>query len=190
MKKFVNTCSETKCLFVSGFIFIMLCILANTVWRQDFVYLTQTYRYSAQTAYALLDTIGESGRDAHLKILFADTFMVFAYTIFLIGFNYRMSCHITKNCHFITIVTFAVLSLSIVQILEIVTVAIMIQNASYQFTNLAHLASTLTAYKFYLTPVCYGLPIVLLSVKIIKRYLTKPQENGKENSERKCSTSM
>lgn len=166
-----------------GGFFLCLCILANSILRQDFVYLTQTFRYSSQDAYHLLDAIGEAGRRMHLSILLVDAAMIIAYTNLVIGINYRLSCKITDNCHLITALTFSILPLSLIQTLEIIATAVLISNASRQYTNLAKLASTLTTYKFYLTPICYGLPIVLVGVMIGKK-LIKPSHNKEsQNSE-------
>ena len=44
---------------------------------------------------------------------------------------------------------------------------VMIKNYSYKYENLAHLANTCTMIKFYMTPVCFIIPIMLLGVAIV-----------------------
>ncbi len=189
IKKIIEKCSETKSLVFWGIIFFTLCGLANTLWKQDYIYLTQTYRYSAKQAYELLNTIGLVGRVEHLKILWVDVAMVISYTLFLLGLNYRMITQITSNCHWISGITFSILPLSLIQTLEVIFTAILIRNADSKYENLANLSSTLTAYKFYFTPICYGLPIILVGAKIVKNTLLH-RKNRIKNGEKECKSTL
>ena len=173
MKNYIEKLSSTKCLLMILSGFIVICILSNTVLRQSFTYLTQTYNYSSDYAYELMNSIGEAGRAAHLLILIADLIMVTLYTNFLFGINYRLSCGITKKCHVITIITFLPLVLALVQFGEIIANAMLVLNYKHGFTNIAHLANTLTIIKFNLTAICFGLPIVLLCVNILVKLINK-----------------
>ena len=173
MKNFIEKLSSTKYLLMLFGGFIIICILSNTVFRQSFMFLTQTFNYSSEYAYNLMNSIGETGRKAHLLILIADLVMVVLYTNFLLGINYRLSCGILKNCHVITVITFLPLVLTIVQFSEIVGVAMLVINYSNEYTNIAHLANTLTIIKFNLTAICFGLPFVLLCVNILSKLINK-----------------
>jgi hypothetical protein len=173
MKNYIEKLSATKCLLTLLGGFLLLCILSNTIFRQSFLFLTQTFHYSSEYAYDLMNRIGEAGRRMHLLILLSDVAMVILYTNFLLGVNYRLIYGITKNCHVITIITFLPLMLTLTQLGEIVANAMLILNYQKEYANIAHLADTLTVIKFNLTAICFGLPIVLLCVNIMLRKFNK-----------------
>lgn len=173
MKNYIEKLSATKCLLTLLGGFVALCILSNTVFRQSFTFLTQTFHYSSEYAYDLLNRIGEDGRRAHLLILIADLSMVILYTNFLVGINYRFICGITKNCHVITIITFLPLILALTQLGEIISIIMMIANFQKEYANIAHMANTFTILKYNLTALCFGLPIILLCVTILLKNINK-----------------
>lgn len=173
MKNYIEKLSKTNCLLMIFGGFAIICILSNTLFRQNFTYLTQTYNYSSEDAYNLLNKVGESGRRAHLLILLSDLLMVLLYTNFLLGINYRLSCSISKNCHVITIVTFLPLILAIIHLSEIAATATLIINYTKAYENIAHLSNTLTILKFNFIVFYFGLPIVLLCVNIIVKFISK-----------------
>jgi hypothetical protein len=173
MKNFIEKLSTTKCLLLIFGGFMIAFVLSNTVFSQDFTYLTQTFNYSSEYAYSLMNSIGEAGRSAHLLILMSDLIMVILYTNFLLGINYRLSCGITKNCHAITIVTFSPIILTMIQFGEIVANAMLVLNYKKEYVNIAHLANSFTIIKFNLTAIFFGLPLVLLCVNILLKLIRK-----------------
>lgn len=173
MKNYIEKVSETKNLIILFAGFAIFLVLSNTVFSQDFAYLTQTFNYSNEQAYDLMNSIGDTGRRSHLLILISDLVMVFLYTNFLLGINYRLSCSITKKCKVITAITFFPLVLAIVQLSEIVGIAILVFSYKNEFETLANLTNYLTMIKFTLTAICFGLPIVLLCVNILLKLTTK-----------------
>lgn len=97
--------------------------------------------------------------------------MTVLYSALLVGLQYRLSQKLTSNCHVITFLTFIPLLLTSVQLSEISTLAVLISDYPHMHTNLAHLASSLTALKFYLAPILFLLPILLYGVSItLKRF--------------------
>lgn len=173
MKNYIEKISSTKCLLMLFGGFAIICILSNSIFRQSFTYLTQTFNYSSVYAYKLLKEIGENGRRAQLLILLADLLMVYLYTNFLIGINYRLSCNIFKDCHVITIITFFPLVVAALQLGEIVSVTILVLNYTKEYANIAHLSNTFTILKFNLTAVCFGLPIILFCANILLNLVKK-----------------
>jgi hypothetical protein len=173
MKKYIEKLSTTKYLLMLFIGFVILYTLSNTVFKQSFVYLTQTYNYTAEYAYRLMRSIGEAGRKAHLLILLSDLIMVILYTNFLFGINYRLMSSITKKCHVISVITFSPLLLALVQLGEMTADAILVLNYKSEYANIAHLANTLTILKYNLTVICFGLPLVLLCANIILKLLSK-----------------
>ena len=173
MKNYIEKLSTTKCLLMLLGGFAIICILSNSVFRQSFMYLTQTYNYTSEYAYQLMNSIGETGRTAHLLILILDLIMVILYTNLLFGINFRLICGITKNCHLIMIITFYPLVLSLVQFGEIIANTILIINYTEEYESVAHLANTLTIIKYKLTAICFGLPFILLCVNIITKLISK-----------------
>ncbi len=173
MRNYIKKLSLTKSLLMLLGGFVIMCILSNTVFRQSFVYLTQTFNYTSEYAYSLMNSIGENGRTAHLLILISDLIMVILYTNFLFGINFRLTSGITKKCSVITLITFSPLVLAIVQIGEMISNAILIINFESEYANIAHLANTLTILKYNLTAICFGLPFILLCVNILLKLLNK-----------------
>lgn len=173
MKNYIERMTSTKFLRINLGGFLIICLLSNTLFRVSFLYLTQTFKYSSEYAYSLMNEIGEFGRRAHLLILIADLIMIIFYTNFLFGINYKLSCKVTKNCHLITIITFLPLILAIIQLSEIITIAMLIIHYKREYTNIAHLANFLTIIKFNLTAICFGLPIVLICVNIVLKFMQK-----------------
>lgn len=60
---------------------------------------------------------------------------------------------------------------------------VMIKNYSYKYENLAHLANTCTMIKFYITPVCFIIPIMLLGVAIVLKAVNFFQNKERQESE-------
>ncbi len=173
MKKYIEKLSTSKYLLALFIGFVILCMLSNTVFRQSFAYLTQTFSYTAEYAYQLMRNIGEAGRRAHLLILLSDFIMVIFYTNFLLGINYRLISSITNKCHVISAITFSPLLLAVVQLGEMIADAMLIVNYKSEYANIAHLANTFTILKYNLTTICFGLPLILLCVNIIMKLLNK-----------------
>lgn len=178
MKDYIEKLSATKCILMLMGIFAFICMISNTFFRQNFKYLTQTFNYTSEYAYQLMNKIGASGRTAHLLILITDLIMVILYTNLLFGINYRLICSITKKCHIITILTFSPFVLAVVQFGEIIANAILIINYKKEYSNIAHLANVLTIVKFNITVICFGLPFILLCVNIIVKLTNKRKMNG------------
>ncbi len=178
MKNFIIKLSNPKVIFVTLGAFLILCVFSNTLFRQDFTYLTQTNGYSPEQAFSLLDHVGESGRTAHLLILIADFVMVLLYSGFLIGANYNTFHYWVKNCVIISVITFFPIVLAFIQLGEISVLAILITHYQNKFEGAARLASLLTEIKFYLTPVCFLLPIIGLCVKIIVIFMQKRMKHS------------
>lgn len=167
MNNFIEKLAKPKAIFATLGAFLILCVLANTLFQQDFVYLTQTNGYSPEQAFSLLDSIGEGGRTAHLLILIADFAMVLLYSSLLMGANYNTFHYWVKNCAIISAITFLPAVLALIQLGEISVLAILITHYQDKFVGAARLASLLTEIKYYLTPVCFLLPIIGLCVKLI-----------------------
>lgn len=178
MKNFIEKLANPKVIFMTFGAFLVLCVFANTLFRQDFAYLTQTNKYTPEQAYSLLESVGESGRIAHLLILIADFMMVLLYSIFLIGANYNTFHYWVKNCVIISVITFFPTVLALIQIGEISVLAIMITHFQNRFEGAARLANSLTEIKYYLTPVCFLLPIIGLCVKMVMIFLQKRMKNS------------
>lgn len=176
MKKIVERLAQPKWIFVTFGLFLVLCVLANTIFRQSFTYLTQTYNYTPQMAYSLLASIGSNGRTAHLLIFIVDAIMVLLYTCFLIGANYNTYRHWIRNCKAISIITFSPVILALIQILEISVLTFIIVYYNKNFNNAVYVANILTILKDYLTIVCFALPIIGLCGRIIVKCSPKKDD--------------
>jgi hypothetical protein len=177
MKKIVERLAQPKWIFVTFGLFLVLCVLANTIFQQSFTYLTQTYNYTPQKAYSLLNSIGSSGRTAHLLIFIADAIMVILYTCFLVGANYNTYRHWIRNCAAISVITFSPVILALIQVSEISVLTFVIANYDKNFNNAIYIANLLTILKDYLTIICFALPIIGLCGRIIVRCLPKKDDN-------------
>ena len=166
MTKLVNKLANLKVMFTFFGAFLVLVVLANTLFKQNFTFLTQTINYSADQAYNLLDTIGKNGRTSHLLIFIADFVMVMLYSCFLIGANYYTFSSWVKNCAAISIITFFPVILALIQLGEILFLTIIITNYQTRLEPAVHLTNSLTIIKYYLTPICFLLPIAGLCGKI------------------------
>lgn len=167
MKKYVIFLEKNVILFSSFILFLVVCILANTFFKQDFSFLTQTFNYKPQYAYDLMNRIGEEGRKAHLFIFISDLLMIFFYTNFLIGANYRVYKNRIKKCSILSIITFSPVILALVQLAEIIVLTILIINFKSEYSNIARLSNCLTVIKYYLLVICFCLPILGLCANII-----------------------
>lgn len=173
MKKTITAFSSNLWLILSFSVFVLFYLLTNIVFKQNFVYLTQTFGYTPESAYNLLQSIGDSGRSAHLLVFLSDIVMVISYSVFLLGANYRTYTKWLKNCHAITIVTFFPLLLSICQIVEIALLAFIISDyGTYHYTAV-NIASAFTNAKYILTTISFLLPIIGLCGTIVKKIKTK-----------------
>lgn len=167
MKKYVSFLEKNVILFSSFILFLLVCILANTVFKQDFNFLTQTFNYKPKYAYDLLNSIGEEGRKAHLSIFISDLIMIFFYTNFFIGANYRVYKNRIEKCSILSIVTFSPILLALIQIAEIIVLTILIINYKFEYLNIARLSNCLTVIKYYLIVICFCLPILGLCANIL-----------------------
>lgn len=175
MKNVVLKLARTKVIFFSFTAFLILCVLSNTIFQEDFTYLTQTLNYQPDQVYSLLDSIGESGRTAHLLIFIADFFMILFYSSFLIGANYNTFHHWIKKCFVISIIIFFPCILALIQLGEISVLAIIITHYQNRFIGAVHLANSLTIMEHYLTVITFMLPIIGLCGKMVVRILVREE---------------
>lgn len=169
MKNYIFFLQKKLTLVIIGCAFGVLCLLANTLMHQDYTYLTQTFNYSPDKAYDLLQDIGESGRAAHFRILFVDIAMVFLYTNFLFGANYRIWKNRTDSCIMISVITFCPIILALVQLSEVALVMDMVINYSDRSEAVATVANLCTMVKYVLTVTCFLLPLIGLCANIIDK---------------------
>lgn len=169
--KLVLKLSEAKILIPVFILFVVLLIMVNSFLKPDFTYLTQTLNYTPEAAYSLLSKIGAGGRQTHMQVLIADLVMVILYSAFLAGLNYRIFSSFVKNCAVISFITFLPVVLGVIQILEIITLSVIIGLFPLQFTVLTQIANVITLVKSMLTIICFTLPIPgLIAMIIIKTY--------------------
>ena len=178
MKELVLKLADSKVILLTFAAFLILCALSNTVFQMDFTYLTQTLNYQSDQVYSLLESIGESGRTAHLLIFIADFLMVLLYSSFLIGANYNTFHHWIKNCFVITVLTFFPCILALIQLGEISVLAVIILNYQNPLTGAVHIANILTIMKHYLTVISFLLPIIGLCGKMVVKRNGRRMKNS------------
>lgn len=178
MKNLVSKLSNAKVIFLSLAAFLTLCVLSNTLFQKNFTYLTQTMNYQPDQVYSLMDSIGESGRTAHLLIFVADFLMVLFYSSFLIGANYNTFHCWIKNCIVISVLTFFPCILALTQLGEISVLTVIIVNYQNRLTGAVHIANILTIMKHYLTVISFLLPIIGLCGKMVVKIFAKRMKNS------------
>lgn len=150
--------------------FIVVMIMVNIVFKQNYNYLTQTFNYTPQYAYQLLNGIGSTGRNSHLLVFLPDIIMVLLYSILLIGANYAIFNKLTKSCTAISIITFSPLILSLIQLMEIIILTIILLQYPNQLLSLAQFANIITIMKTVLTVVFFVMPLVGLCTLGMKKF--------------------
>lgn len=169
----VSKLSTPKSISFSLFVFVVVMVLVNVVFKQSFNYLTQTINYTPQYAYDLLNEIGANGRMRHLYVFIPDLIMIISYTALLIGANYKISTNLTKNCTLITILTFMPCILTIIHLSEIVLLLIIILQFPNELLSVVRAASIITLLKSTLTIVFFLIPIVNLCVLAAKKMICR-----------------
>lgn len=180
MKKVIAILSQPKIIFAALGFFLLACLLSNTLFRQSYTYLSQTFDYNPDTVYSLLNVIGENGRNAHLLIFIADLAMILSYTVFLIGANYSTFKSWIKSCGLISFITFFPLLLALIQLSEIAVLTIIIVQYNHVLESMVYLSRFLTQTKYYLTAICFLLPIVGLCGTIVIRLLKSGYRRSEE----------
>lgn len=169
----IQKIARPKVIALSLIAFIFVMVMVNLVFKQDFNFLTQTFNYTPEYAYQLLNDIGETGRSKHLLVFLPDILMVLLYTILLVGTNYAIFKKLIKNCLAISIITFSPLILSITQFAEIIILAIILLQYPNQLFSLAQVSNIITIIKTILTVIFFLMPLVGLCAlginKIVQR---------------------
>ncbi len=168
-------CLRAIMLSLLGFVIVMM--LVNVVFRQDFSYLTQTFNYTPEYTYQLLNEIGASGITSHLLVFLPDILMVLLYTALFLGANYAIFTQLTSNCLFISIITFSPLILSITQIVEIIMLTILLLQYPSQLFFLAQLTNTVTMIKTVLTIIFFLVPLIGIGALGVKRIIKRGRKN-------------
>lgn len=167
--------SNTKVIVLSLAAFIFVMVIVNLVLKQDFIFLTQTFNYTPEYTYQLLNDIGETGRNSHMLVFLPDILMVLLYTVLLVGANYAIINKLTKSCFAISIITFSPLILSITQFAEIIILAVILLQYPNQLYSLVQVSNIITMIKTILTIIFFLMPFVGLCAlginKIAKRVL-------------------
>ncbi len=165
---FVQQLAQPKTIAASFFGFIVIMVLVNVVFKQDFIYLTQTFNYTTESAYELLTDICGAGRISHLLVFIPDIFIVVLYTALLVGANYAIISKMTVNCLAISITAFLPLVLTITQLFEIAVLAVVILRYPVQMPSLIQFANIVTMTKTVLTVLLFSTPVLGLLVLGIK----------------------
>lgn len=173
LNRLIQKISSRKVVLFSLSAFVLVLVIVNLFFKKNFAFLTQTFNYSPEDVYQLLENIGESGRSQHLLVFFPDVLMVLLYSILLIGANYSIFNHFVKRCSLISVITFSPLLLSFVQLFEIALLAMILLKYPSQFIYLAKFANVITMAKTLLTVIFFSMPLAGLCIinmrKIVKR---------------------
>lgn len=170
---FIQKIATTKVILVSLLAFVLVMVMVNIVFKQNFSYLTQTYNYTPEYTYQLLNDIGESGRNAHFMVFLPDIIMVLLYTVILIGANYAIYSKIVKNCITISIITFSPLILSVIQFIEIILLTAILSQYPDQFYSMVRVANVATILKTILTVIYFSIPLIGLCILGIRKIVKK-----------------
>jgi hypothetical protein len=167
--------SKTKILLLSLGAFVILMLLTNTLFKPSFHYLTQTFHYSPEEAYRLLSDIGTAGRRTHLLVFTSDVLMVLFYTAFLTGANYLTYKSWLNQPKLLSLICFLPFVLAMIQLSEVILLTVLILHYPAKFYGLARITDLLTILKYYVTTICFLLPIpgflVTITLKLIKNKL-------------------
>lgn len=169
----IHKIADTKVIVSSLAAFLFIMVAVNVVFKQDDVFLTQTFYYTPEYAYQLLNDIGEIGRNRHMLVFMPDILMVALYTVLLVGANYAIFNQLSKSCFAITIITFSPLILSITQFAEIIILTIILLQYPNQLYSLAQVSNSITMTKTILTIIFFLMPLIGLCALGIKRIAKK-----------------
>jgi hypothetical protein len=149
-------------------LFGIVLTLVNWIFPTGVQNLTQTFNYSPQKAYQMMNEYGETGRSKHIRILGADLILVILYSIlfsttilYTLTYLFPSSIILHKLC----LLPFL---LAGVQFIEIVCVYILLKNYPREILELASMTNVVTIIKYILTYSC-----VLLSVTGFAGFLLK-----------------
>jgi hypothetical protein len=168
---FITKITSPKTIVVFLVLFIVAMVLVNFTFSSGVQNLTQTFNYTPEEAYQMIEEYGESGRAKHLGVLLMDPILVVLYTILF-------SCSILFTVSRLFISKTALYKLSIapfilasIQTLEIVGLFIIIRNFPIRHILLVKITNIVTMAKIILTYFCVFLSLIgflgLLMKKVI-----------------------
>lgn len=170
---FIQKVATTKVILSSLLAFIFIMVMVNVVFKQDFSFLTQTFNYTPEYTYQLLNDIGKSGVNTHFLVFLPDILMVLLYTIFLTGANYAIYKKLTQSCLAISIITFSPLILSVIQLMEIILLTVVLLQYPIELFSLVEAANIITMIKMILTVIFFSIPFIGLGIRGIKKIIRK-----------------
>ena len=168
LSTFVSDLENPKIILIFFLLFVTAIILVNSTFSTGVKNLTQTFGYSPEKAYEMINNYGDMGRQNHIRVLFADIILVILYTVlfstsiyFTFTRLFRPDTILLKTC----LLPFA---LAGIQLMEVIGVFILLVSYPTQFYFIARITNALTMVKFILTYACMLIPISGFSVLFIK----------------------
>ncbi|MCX7708542.1 MAG: hypothetical protein N2484_01705 [Clostridia bacterium] len=152
--------TNLKTIIISLLLFVIALVLANVTFSTGVQNLTQTFNYTPEKAYEMLQGYGDKGRSNHLKILIVDIILVTLYTILFstsIAYTTMRLFPANTNLQYLSLVP---LVLGCLQLLEIAGVFILLACYPRELYTLARITSGITVVKFILTYICILLPVI------------------------------
>lgn len=158
--KTISKTANLKIILIVFVLFVIAMVLVNITFATGVQNLTQTFNYIPEKAYEMISGYGESGRQNHIRVLFADIILVILYTVlFSSSILYTASRLFPSKplVHKLSLLPFV---LAAIQFLEIIGVFIVLVSFPRKLIRLTELTNIITMTKVILTYVCMFIPLV------------------------------
>lgn len=150
-------------------LFVVAVFMVNVVFKTEINYLTQTFNYTSEEAYKIINSYGESGRILHLRILFVDIILVILYTVLFSTATVYIAKSLFPSNEFLPRLSLMPVVLSIIQMIEIVGLFIILSSYPTQLFGLVKVINIVTVIKYILTSTC----ILMLIIGFISLFMKR-----------------
>lgn len=155
---FISGIANAKIILASLILFATAMILVNSVFPSGVQNLTQTFGYTPEKAYEMLQQYGETGRLHHTRVLFADIVLVVLYSILFSTTIYFTIYRLLPAHPSLLNLSLLPYILAVIQLMEVLGIFILLKSYPTQMFLLARLTNIMTMSKFILTYFCILIP--------------------------------
>ena len=157
--KTISKTANLKIILIAFILFATAMVLVNITFASGVQNLTQTFNYTPEKAYEMINGYGESRRQNNIRYC-SQIILVILYTVmFSSSILYTASRMFPSKpvVHKLSLLPFV---LAVIQLLEIIGVFIVLVSFPRQLIRLTELTNIITMTKIILTYVCMLIPLV------------------------------
>lgn len=160
ISNFVSEITNLKTILIFLVLFIIAMVLVNSTFSTGVQNLTQTFNYTPEKAYEMMHEYGDVGRLNHLRVLYADIFLVVLYTVLFSTSIMYISAKLLPSYPSIQKISLLPFVLAAIQLLEIIGVFILLKNFPNELFHIARITNIITVTKIILTYICILITII------------------------------